>query len=330
MNDTPQDLADEHELDNTSEIETTDDHIFATRLDSFLKESEDFRMQKMQEHQSRDFLSLTIILASVVLGAGGFGWYLLMMGNIGMALLCMMIALLPHLFLHSWVQEPINSYKREYKKRFMPKLAKILGGLNFYPKRGISRKVLSKTVIVPAHETYRAEDCFAGKYKGAKITFSEAVLKDRSQKQPEIFRGIFVLIELQQDVFQGHSVITTDGKLAQRLMKKFKKLPISHPPYDSQFSLLTSDDTNKGLDKQELFKELSEASALFNNAKLSAAFFAKKYIFMMIPTEEDMFEPSDVNIPITNNEAALRCKKEVEQLLSIIDIIGVYESGSKK
>lgn len=317
-----------NDLDETDlpEIDTENKHIFQTQLDTLIKESEDFRLQRMQEHQSREFMSLTIILLSVVLGAGGFGWYLLVMGNIGFALLCMMVAALPHLFLNGWVQDPIRTYKDEYKKQFMPRLAKIMGGLKFYPKRGISRKTLAKTAIVPAHETYRAEDCFSGKYKGAKITFSEARLRSRSQKHSEIFDGIFVLIELDKDIFKGHSVITTDGKMAQRLMKKFTKLPVSHPPYDTRFTLLSTEPSNDALDNEGLFKEFSETVDLFKDKSLSAAFFAKKYIFIMIPCKDDMFEPSDMHIPITTNEAAIRFRKEVEQLVSIIDVIRVYKN----
>lgn len=322
------DIPDEPVLDD---ITKTDDHIFHAELDTLLKESEEFRLQKMQEHQSRDFMSLTIILLSVVLGAGAFGWYLLVMGNVLMALLCMVVAILPHFFLSKWVSEPVRSYKRDYKNEFMPKLAHIMGGLKFYPKRGISRKVLSKTAIVPAHESYKAEDCFSGRYKGAKITFSEARLRNTKGQNKNAFNGIFALIELNNNIFEGHSVITADGKLAHRLMKKFKKVPISHKPYDSQFSLLTTDTQNVGaLDNQQLLKELDETSSLFKNSPLSAAFFAKKYIFMMIPSEDDMFEASDMHVPITSNDAAMRCKKEVEQLLSIIDIIGVYQEETPK
>lgn len=312
-----------------NDIVKNDDHIFQTELENLLQKSEEFRLEKMTEHRGREFMALSITLASVVLGAGGFAWYLLVMGNFLLALGCMFLAVLPHLFLASWVREPIRTYKEEYKKEFMPKLAKILGGLNFYPKRGISRKILSKTAIVPAHDNYTAEDCFAGKYKGAKITFSEATLTKKNNKGASVFEGIFVLIELGRDVFQGHSVITADGQLAKRLMKRFKRTPISHTPYDSQFTLLSTEENYKILDDGQLLKELSETVALFKKSPVSAAFFAKKYIFMMIPCEEDMFEASDMYIPVTNNEAALRCKREVEQLMSIIDIVGVYQDGAQ-
>lgn len=313
--------------DIDADIEVTDDHIFHAELENLLQKSEEFRLEKMTDHRGREFMALTITLASVVLGAGGFAWYLLVMGNLIIAFACMALAVLPHVFLSSWVHEPIRSYKRDYKNEFMPKLAKILGGLKFYPKRGIGRKILGKTAIVPAHDNYMAEDCFSGKYKGAKITFSEATLTKQANKGASVFEGIFVLIELERDVFKGHSVITADGRLAKRLLKKFKLTKISHPPYDSQFTLLSTEENYKTLDDPRLLKELSETVALFKRSEVSAAFFAKKYIFMMIPCEDDMFEASDMYVPVTNNEAAMRCKREVEQLMSIIDIVGVYQDS---
>ena len=62
----------------------------------------------------------------------------------------------------------------------------------------------------------------------------------------------------------------------------------------------------------------AEAAAIFNNAALTAVLFGKKYVFMMIPNDKDMFEASDLFVPVTTNQHALNCKKEIEQILEII------------
>ena len=48
----------------------------------------------------------------------------------------------------------------------------------------------------------------------------------------------------------------------------------------------------------------------------------------MIPNEKDMFEASDMYVPVASNEAANRCRREVEQLLSIMEVAEAY-TGDK-
>ena len=46
---------------------------------------------------------------------------------------------------------------------------------------------------------------------------------------------------------------------------------------------------------------------------------------MMIPYEPDMFEASSLFVPVTTKTQAMQCKKEIEQLLEIIDVFDLYE-----
>ena len=46
---------------------------------------------------------------------------------------------------------------------------------------------------------------------------------------------------------------------------------------------------------------------------------------MMIPYESDMFEPSDLFVPVQTKTQAMQCKKEIEQLLEIIDVFDLYK-----
>ncbi len=311
------------------EIHSVENHIFQEKIDSLLRDSEEFRLEKMSKHRSREFMSLSVTLASIVLGAGGFAWYLLIMGNIWMALLCMIVAAAPHFFMSGWVRQPIREYKKEYKGKFMGRLADALGGFRFSPNKGISKKVLGRTAIVPSHELYKPEDCFYGNYKGAKVTISEARLTSKRKKGQYAFDGIFVLIELGSKMFEGHSVITADAELAKRLASKLKVLPPTNSPFARNFTIMsTLPEKATTLQDDRLLKELSETVNLFDKAQLSAAFFAEKYIFVMIPYDHDMFEASDLYVPITTSDTALRSKQEIEQILSIIDIIDIYQGNA--
>ena len=76
----------------------------------------------------------------------------------------------------------------------------------------------------------------------------------------------------------------------------------------------------------ELLKELYEASVVFDEAELSAAFFGGKYVFLMIPYKGDMFEASNMHVPVATKQHAMHCKKEIEQILEIIDVFDLYKN----
>ncbi|MFN3700133.1 MAG: DUF3137 domain-containing protein [Alphaproteobacteria bacterium] len=307
-------------------VKSVDEHIFQERINQIMHDAESFRLYKMGLHQGREFVSLTVTLAATVIGGSGFAWFFLMEGNLLLALLSMLVAVVPHIVLSRWVNAPVTKYKNDYKTRFMPRVAEALGGLEYFPKRGISRKVLARTGIVPAHDVYKAEDCFAGCYRGAKITLSEARLSRNNNKGQYTFDGLFVLIELPFEIFKGHSVLTADYALAKRLMKRLTQFPVTSERFVKLFTLLSSDAGNaQTLNSERLLSELHEAMLIFGKAPLSAAFFAQKYIFIQIPHAEDMFEPSDLNVPITTSDTMLKCKKEISQLLSLIDIVDVLK-----
>lgn len=110
--DTTQPAQDQNTQDiGEAEIRNVDDHIYHEKIEHLLKDAESFRLEKMGEHRSREFTALTVTLTSVVLGASGFAWYLLIMGNIWLALLCMLVAIVPSILLSSWVANPFSNIK---------------------------------------------------------------------------------------------------------------------------------------------------------------------------------------------------------------------------
>ena len=191
------------QITDLAAIHRVDESRFTAAMDEVVKESEDMRLRYMRQHGSRAFLTMSFGMFMALAGACGFGWYFLVEMNLAMAALCMVPALLVPFLMHSWSEAPIKHYIRDYKKIFMPKMAAALGGFKFYPSRGIPRDVIGKTGVVPAHDYYKAEDCFMGSYKGAKVIFSEASLRSgRStgcaldqgvSKSPEL-RAIFNII----------------------------------------------------------------------------------------------------------------------------------------
>lgn len=314
------------------DLQRRDDVRFQHEIELLIKDAEDTRIGYMKKQRSRSFM--TVILGTILMlaGACGFGWFFLMQGNLVFGVVCMVAGVLPLAFLTYWTGLPVKAYVKNYKTDFMPKMADLLGGLKFFPARGISRKIVSKTGVIPPHEIYEAEDCFMGVYKGVKVMFSEARLyKDKKSKDP-VFDGIFVLLETGSNIIEGHTILTADSALAKRaaptIWRKFKHIHVetSHPDWNRFQIFSTKPDVAELLVGEKFLKELSEAAEIFNDAPLSAVLFAKKYIFLAIPYEDDMFEASNMHVPVATKKHAMQCKKEIEQLLEIIDVFDVYKA----
>ena len=244
----------------------------------------------------------------------------------------MVPALVIPLLMYRWSEAPLKQYIRDYKAKFMPRMADALGGFKFYAHSGISKEVISKTGVVPAHDRYNAEDCFKGVYKGVKVIFSEARL--RSRKSPEhVFQGIFVVLETPHQIIEGHTIITADRRMAERsAVKRWAKLlpvkiRVENPNWDRFLIFSDKPEDAALLVGEKLLKELSEAADVFNKAEITAVLFRKKYVFLMIPHKGDMFEPSNIFVPVATKQHALNCKREIERILEIIDVFEIYKAG---
>ncbi|PCJ98590.1 MAG: hypothetical protein COA45_07685 [Zetaproteobacteria bacterium] len=316
---------------NDGDLSRVDDRKFGKKLDALIKESEEMRLDRMKQHRTRSFIGMNLNILSVLLGVTGFGWFFLMEAVLLPAFLCLALSLIPPIFLHFWATNPLKTYVREHKTVFMPKLAKTLNGLTFHPERGVSAKIIEKLAVIPAHDIYKAEDCFMGTYKGVKVIFSEARLYSKRRKNEPIFDGIFVLLETPENVIDGHTIITANTKMVKAYSKTRWKtmqevhISVSDPEWDKFDIYSTKPETAELIVGDRLLKELSEASEVFDDSPLTAVLFGKKYVFMMIPYEPDMFEPSDLFVPVTTKTQAMQCKKEIEQLLEIIDVFDLYE-----
>jgi len=315
-------------------VERVNDALFEAEIDKLIAFSEDLRIDLMRKHRKRSGIATTSFVFFIMLGSIGFGYFLFFEGRIDIAVMCVMLSIGFPFMLHLWSEKPLLQYKAEYKRRFMPKLAKLLGGLRFYPSRGIGRQILSKTGVLPKFETYKAEDCFMGVYKGVKVIFSEARLYKGQRQVDPLFDGIFVLLEAPNNVFDAHTILTSDHTMVQNYVgKRWQKLQavqINEVPEGAEnFKAYSSNPASAQLVLGEkLIKELSEASQIFNKAPITAVLFRKKFVFMMIPYAHDMFEASSIHIPVKTKQHAEQCRNEINQILEIIDVFDIFKEAS--
>ncbi|MDH5722328.1 MAG: DUF3137 domain-containing protein [Alphaproteobacteria bacterium] len=313
------------------ELNRVDDTRFNKTLEALIQESEDTRLHRMKQMRTRGFIAMNASIALIFIGIAAFGWFFLMEGKIIEGLIAIALSLAPSVLLYKWADLPLKKYVREHKEIFMPKLAKAINGLSFYPKRGVSSKILGKLAVLPAHDRYEAEDCFMGMYKGVKVIFSEARLYSKTYKTGQVFDGIFVLLETPADVIDGHTIVTANNKMVKAYSKtRWKTMQQVHiapsdPKWDKFTIYSTKPDSAELIIGDRLLKELAEASEIFDNAPLTAVFFGNKYIFIMLPYDKDMFEASDIHVPVTTKQHATQCKKEIEQILEIVDVFDLYQ-----
>jgi len=312
-------------------INRIDDQRFLKKLDQLITVSEDMRIKRMKQHRTRGFISMNVSILSIMIGIGGFGWFFLMKGELFISCILFGLSIIPGVLMHFWASTPLKKYAREHKTVFMPKLANTLNGLNFHPTRGVSSKIINKLAVIPAHDDYKAEDCFMGTYKGVKVIFSEARLHSKTQKKGPVFDGIFVLLENPEDVIEGHTIITANTKMVKAYASTRWKdmsqvnINVSNPDWDKFHIYSTKPETAELMVGERLIKELAEAADVFDNSPLTAVLFGGKYVFMMIPYEPDMFEASGLFVPVATKSKATKVKKEIEQLLEIIDVFDLYK-----
>lgn len=320
---------DTHKLD--AEIGRVNESRFTRELELLIKESEETRLMRMKQYQTRGFISMNLGILSILIGISGFGWLFMMEAQVISAFGCLILSIIPAVLLNIWAAQPPKTYLKEHKSVFMPKLAKTLNGLSFHQDRGVSSKILGRLAVIPAHDKYEAEDCFMGVYKGVKVIFSEARLYSKVNKDGPVFDGIFVLMETPEDVIEGHTIITSNHKMVKAYQSTRWKdmsavhISVSNPDWDKFQIFSTKPESAELMVGERLLKELAEAGEVFDNAQLTACLFGKKYIFMMIPYAKDMFEASNMFVPITTKSQALEVKKEVEQLLEVIDVFDLYQ-----
>lgn len=307
---------------------------FEIGVDRLIDSAERWRVAHMDQYRFRNFVSITTTLSLITVGGMAAGWFGLMENDIFRAIACLVLSASISVLVHGWSRTPLRKYTSEYKTRFMPEMAELLGGLQYYPSRGISASILPKTGLLPGFGHYKGEDCFMGKHADAKIILCEARLSQPKRKNDLVFDGIFALIKMDRELFEGHTIITTDQHITAQFRdtkwKRLEPLTIENEKYAHLFHAFADDRKNQKFVRDDLLKEMLEMSEIFDNAPVSLCLFRKSYVFVMIPCEEDMFEPSNLYVPITTTRNAMRLKREIEGLMSIADILHLYQNDKKE
>lgn len=248
-----------------------------------------------------------------------------------------------------WVTRPRKDYVNIYKENITPRIARIVGLSQYNPAGGIPLNDMDKSRILPGHSGYESEDYFEGIYKKALVRFAQVKFTKSQRKHGvsfstsgvtlgsssshgnyetvTVFQGLALLISLPQPAFKGHTILvrdsTTFAEWLTSALTGLKNVPLSKPGLDKIYSVFSNDPVEADrLINADMLSRVVKLSEVYKSRGLSLAFYGNQ-IFILIAAEKDFFEPGNIAMPATNVETVRSIKKELQQVFSLIDFLGV-------
>lgn len=235
----------------------------------------------------------------------------------------------------TWIITPKRQYAAAYKASVFPEIVKVFGGLTYNFNGKIPMKHLKPSGIVPNHDRYRAEDCFSGHYKGVKIKFSEITLKKRRSSgktttYSTMFQGLAILLDMNNKRFYGRTILNRNqSKLCEWLKEKFskdlEKANLVDPEFEGIFDTYTNDQVEaRYLVDPKIMERYKSLHEHYDGGDMSVSYYDSK-VLILIYSRADHFEPSDIHVPATDEKSLLIMKKEIQDILGIVDYLDLYD-----
>lgn len=238
-------------------------------------------------------------------------------------------------FVYSFIVSPKRKYERAYKKSFLPRVLRLFGDFSYShaPKNAIdSHKLFFETAIVPHHNACIVEDHFEGRYKSAFIKFTEIKLMAKSsnlyESEAYVFKGLAILIDIGSKRFFGRTVLCPYRKnLYGELTEHWglKRVKLVDPEFEKMFNAFGADQVEaRYLLDPMIMERLKDLHSECDTGGLLVSFYDNK-VFIMMSSSHNHFEPAPLHISARNEQSILRIKKEIEDVLSIIDRLSLYD-----
>ncbi len=293
-----------------------------------LQELEAIRLDKRAAFQRRKKLAFPI--AAVLTPFFGFvDYWLMFLRNSGDDTAAgLTIVALGGLW--GWVSLPKRQYAQAYKTQILPDIARLFGNFDYDVKGKIPMEAMKPSKIVPEHTRYNSEDMFSGEYKGVGIHFSEIDLKKKSGKSTvTVFKGLAVFLTQGTKRFHGHTMLIKDqGKIGGWLKKQTSSLQradLVDPEFEKMFDVFTSDQVEaRYLIDPAIIENLKALHKEYGGDKMMAAFY-DDHVLILIGSKINHFEPASIHTPATDPESLLAMKREIGQILSIVDRLSLYD-----
>ncbi|MGN7437094.1 MAG: DUF3137 domain-containing protein [Alcanivorax sp.] len=234
---------------------------------------------------------------------------------------------------YSFVITPKLEYTLLYKNSFLPKLIKFFGNFTYtyLPEDRIDPAIFRETMILPKHRDCLVEDLFEGKYREISIKFFNLKLLgeiDADRDKSVAFKGLGIFIDTGAKRFLGNTVLCPYRRNLHGEVKehwRLKRVKLVDPKFEKIFNAFGSDQVEaRFLLDPVMMEKLKDLYSKCDTGGLSASFYDNK-VFIMMSSAHDHFEPAPLHISAMNEQPVLRIKKEIEDVLSIIDILSLYD-----
>lgn len=320
------------EITETQDIRAESDEAFLARARPDLEILEQLRLVKLKTYQFRKKIGIPLaVFISPVFGWIDYWLLSIQTGDdkgAGLSLVFLGA-------LYWWVTQPRRQYAAEYKKKILPQIAKLFGALSYDIKGRIDMAAMEPSKIIPYHDLYSAEDYFSGIYKGVEIEFSEITLqkkkrdKDGDTHYITVFKGLAILLAMKNRRFYGHTILDRErsklGEWFWQKSKSFKRADLVDPEFEKIFDVFTNDQVEaRYLIDPVMIEQLKGLYAEYEGERMYAAFYDSKML-ILIASKHNHFEPAKLEIPATDPQNILSMKKEVGEILSIIDKLDLYD-----
>lgn len=315
-----------------ADLRQQDDKAFLDYARPMLEALEDVRQIKFRTYAFRK--KIAIPLSAVVLGATGYlDWMLLWLqrgndeGGAGITIFAAGV-------IYWWVTQPKREYAIAYKEKILPRLAQLFGDFQYKAHGRIVMDEMRPSGLIPSHDTYVSEDFFEGCYKGVDIRFSEIRLTEeqgsgKNRRTVTKFKGLAVLLAMTNKKFLGHTILQRNaGKIGQWFKEKstnMKRANMVDPEFEKIFDAYTNDQVEaRYLIDPLMIENLKALYEEYEGKTMSAAWYESKML-ILVSSNHNHFEPAHIKIPATDPQSVLNMKREIGQILSIIDILDIYD-----
>jgi hypothetical protein len=318
---------------NITDIRSVEEQQFLKQAEPKLEALEEIRKVKLKIYEFRKKLAIPAALL-ITPFLGYIDWILLLWqrgaDDKAAGLSAAFLGLL-----YWWVTQPKRQYAREYKVQILPGLVKIFGNFQYHVDGKIRMEQLNGSKIVPSHNIYNAEDYFRGDYKGVGMEFVEMELKKRTgsgknRRTVTVFKGLAVLLDMKHKKFLGHTIMDRNSsKVGQWFKEKSHDLERANmvdPEFEKIFDVYTNDQVEaRYIIDPLMIERLKGLYMEYEGEKMAVSFYDSKML-VMIASKHNHFEPASLYTPATDPQSILSMKREIGEILSLVDKLSLYDS----
>ena len=318
------------------DIELTDEEKeFFSRQDKAIEYLERIRVEKYSEHKRRRSRALLFLLAFFSIPILFYFFIYPDLNDYTEVLIIILAIWCSSLVfwidkLHRWIVEPAFKYIQEYKIKLVSQISSEDVSFNYIHNRSTEKHDLLRSRLMPSYGRCYIDDCFEATYRGQKISIYELLITtfiSLRNEEPE-FRGIGIFVDLAGKKLCGETVLLPKQASLFYRDQDFwglSRAKLVDTEFENMFTVFTSDQ----VEARYLFDPMIIESFknLYHHLGRKGFFvsFKEDVVSILVPSSHDHFEPPAMDLSLKDDRTIFFIKKEIEDVLSIIDILSLYD-----